>query len=136
VRSQASLLSAIGIIIVVAAALGDWAENHNLVLLAASPDTPQASAFAGLHAATSVKWIALGLANLVGGIILGRRGGLWNFIALVLCVVSVVLTGLALFNSPVFGPQISNAILIGWVIFLIVDIREVFRRETPPGHPV
>lgn len=134
-RPRASLLSTIGIVIVIAAALGDWVENHNLVLLAASPDAPQASALAGLHYATSMKWIALGLANLVGGIILGQRGGLWNVIALLLCVASLILTGLALFNSPVFGPQISNAIVIGWLIFLIVDIREVFRREAPSAQP-
>lgn len=128
-RAGDPFLSHVAILVAIVAALGDWFENHNLVLLAASPDAPPAHALLHLHYATSVKWIALGLANFIGGIILGQRGGLWNSLAFVLCAASLVLTGLGLAYSPAFGPQISNAIVIGWLIFLIVDIRAVASRK-------
>lgn len=127
VGSGDSFLARIGIALAVVAAAGDWVENHNLALLAASPDTPSPGALLHLHIATSVKWMALGLANFVGGLTLGQRGGLWTSIAFVLCSASLILTGLGLFYSSVFGPLISNAVAIGWVVFLIADIREAFR---------
>ena len=128
-RASDPFLSRIGILVAILAALGDWVENHNLVLLAASPDTPPAAALLHLHLATGVKWIALGIANFIGGLILGERGGIWNSLAFVLCAASLILTGLGLSYSPAFGPQISNAIAIGWLIFLIVDIRQVASRK-------
>ena len=122
-----AFLARIGIALAIVAAIGDWFENHNLALLAASPDAPSANALLHLHIATSVKWMALGLANFVGGLTLAQRGGFWTSIAFVLCAASLVLTGLGAFYSPVFGPYISNAVALGWLIFLIADIRGAFR---------
>jgi hypothetical protein len=126
-RARDPFLSNIAIVIAVIVALGDWVENHNLVRLAAAPDAPPVDALFHLHVATSVKWIGLGIINFIGGIILGQRGGLANNLAFVLCAASLILTGLGLSYSPSFGPHISNAIVVGWIIFLIVDIREAFR---------
>ena len=128
-RPSDPFLSRIAIIVAIVAALGDWVENHNLALLAASPDAPPDGALLHLHYATSVKWLALGLANFIGGLILGQRGGIWNSAAFVLCAASLILTGLGLSYSTMFGPQISNAIVIGWLIFLIVDIRQAASRK-------
>jgi hypothetical protein len=122
-----SFLARIGIGLAIIAAIGDWLENYNLGLLAASPNAPSADALLHLHIATSVKWMALGIANFVGGLTLAQRGGFWTSIAFVLCSASLILTGLGLVYSPTFGPQVSNAVGIGWLIFLIADIRGAFR---------
>jgi len=127
VRRREPLLAYVGIALAVIAALADWVENHNLALIAAAPDVPS-QALPALHYATSVKWMALGIEGFVGGLILGQSGGWLNNIAFALCALGLILTGLGLVYSPSFGPYISNAILISWLIFLIVDVREMFRR--------
>jgi len=127
IRKREPLLAYAGMALAVIAALADWVENHNLALIAASPDMPS-QALPALHYATSVKWMALGTAGFVGGLILGQSGGWLNNIAFALCALGLVLTGLGLVYSPTFGPSISNAILISWLIFLIGDVREMFRR--------
>ena len=126
-RARDPLLAMLAILIVILAALGDWVENHCLAEIAASPDSPPAQAMMLLHYATATKWIALGIAGFIGGLIVGQAGGLANNIAFVLCAAGLILTGLALSYSPVFGPHISNAIVLSWLVFLIVDIREFFR---------
>jgi hypothetical protein len=126
-RSRDPFLAMLSIAIVIVAALGDWVENSSLAQIAASPDAPPAQALTLLHYATSTKWLALGIAGFVGGLILGQKGGIANNLAFVICSAGLLLTGLGISYSAVLGPQITTAILLSWMIFLIVDVREIFR---------
>jgi len=71
-----------------------------------------------------VQWIALGLGGAVAGTILIQSGRV-NYPAAALCGLSFLGTVLAITNPHLFGPYISNAVTLSWVVFLVVDIRAV-----------
>jgi hypothetical protein len=125
-RARDARLAWIGVILAITALGGDYTENSQLFQL--SPDPDHASlALAILPWVTAVKWIALGLAGGVAGIVFARLGGLYYILA-VACFIGLAVVIAAIANPPMFGALISNAVALSWVSFLIVDLLESFRR--------
>ncbi|MEI9996483.1 MAG: hypothetical protein WDM91_17940 [Rhizomicrobium sp.] len=111
----------IGFLLSALALLGDYVENVCLFQITAAPDMMGFS-LAVLPWATGLKWLTLGLGAAVGGTILIRTGRL-NYPAAALCGLAFLGTVLGIANPRLFGPFISNAVTLAWVVFLIVDIR-------------
>ncbi len=113
--------------LVIVACFADHAENHALFHLSATPDTPGVW-LTWLMWATETKWVGLGIANAVGGVLLLRAYGLVGAIALLLCLVGAVVSLVSIVQPALIGPYLSNGIALGWLVFFVVDIRESFRR--------
>ncbi|MEI9887208.1 MAG: hypothetical protein WDN08_12025 [Rhizomicrobium sp.] len=111
----------LGFVLAVVAVIADYLENVCLFQLTAAPDAPGFSLVV-LPWATGVKWIALGLAGAVGGTILIQSGRV-NYPAAALCALGFFGTVLGIANPHLFGPFLSNAVTLSWIVFLIVDIR-------------
>ena len=111
----------IGFVLSALAAIADYLENVCLFQLTAAPD---AGGFwlGVLPWATGIKWIALGFAGAVGGTILIRSGRV-NYPAAAACALSFLGAVLGIANPHLFGPYISGAVTLSWIVFLIVDIR-------------
>ena len=112
----------IGFILSGLAVVADYLENVCLFQITAAPDTAGFS-LAVLPFATGAKWIALGLAGAVGGTILIQAGRL-NYPAAAMCALGFLGTILGIANPHLFGPYISGAVTLSWIVFLIVGIRE------------
>ncbi len=110
-----------GFILSAVAVVADYVENVCLFQITASPDVA-GFALAILPWATGIKWLALGLAGAVGGTILIQSGRL-NYPAAALCALGFLGTILAIANPHLFGKFASNAVVLSWLVFLIVDIR-------------
>ena len=122
-RSRSASIAIAAALIVVAACLADHVENFALFHLSANPDSP---AFIPLLiGATETKWVALGIAAAAAIPLLWD--GWLGWLALVLCGVGLVVSLLTIPASAVVGPYLSNAITLGWLLFLAVDIRESVR---------
>ena len=87
-RGRDPFLANIGIFVVIVLALADYAENTCLLQIIANPDVPS-PALTWLHYATSTKWLGLGVAAFIGGLILGQAGGLANNLAFVVMAASL-----------------------------------------------
>ena len=131
-REKNSALAVLAAVITVFACLADYVENYALFHLSADPD--QATWVPPLIGATESKWIALGV---VGALAVPL---LWNgwlgWLSALLCGVGLVATLLTIPMSGVVGPQLSNAIALGWLLFFAVDIRESLRRSTSLSRAV
>jgi hypothetical protein len=111
----------IGLILSAVAAVADVLENVCLFQITATPDLD--GFWLGLLPwATGIKWIGLGLAGAVGGTILIKSGRV-NYPAAAACGLGFLGTVLGIANPHVFGPYISDAVTLSWIVFLIVDIR-------------
>ncbi len=119
----------LGFILSAAAVIADYIENTCLFQVTAAPDTA-GFALALLPFATGIKWLALGLAGAVGGTILIQSGRL-NYPAAALCGLSFFGVVLGIANPHLFGAYISNAVALAWLVFLIVDVRQML-----PGSAV
>ncbi|HEY0302882.1 MAG TPA: hypothetical protein VGC36_16160 [Rhizomicrobium sp.] len=124
-RDERSAL--LGFILSLLAVVADYIENICLFQLTAAPDAAGFS-LAVLPWATGVKWLALGLAGAVGGAILIQSGGRVNYPAAALCALGFLGTVLGIANPYLFGPLISNAVTLSWIVFLVVVIRGSLRR--------
>jgi len=113
----------IGFVLSAVACIADYLENICLFAITAHPDGG-GIALAVLPWATGLKWLALGLGGAVAGTILIQSGRV-NYPAAALCGLSFLGTVLAITNPHLFGPYISNAVTLSWVVFLVVDIRAV-----------
>jgi hypothetical protein len=113
----------IGFVLSAAAVIGDYLENACLFQVTAMPDNPGLW-LSVLPWATGVKWLALGLAGAVGGMILMKLGRV-NYPAVAACALGLVGTVIGIANPALFGPYISDAVTLSWIVFLIVDIRGV-----------
>ncbi|MBL6854049.1 MAG: hypothetical protein ISS15_11085 [Alphaproteobacteria bacterium] len=113
----------IGFVLSAVACGADYLENVCLFAITAHPDA-DGFALAFLPWATGLKWLALGLGGAVGGTILIQSGRM-NYPAAALCGLSFLGTVLGIANPHLFGPYISNAITAIWVVFLVVDVRQV-----------
>ena len=107
----------------VLACLADYCENFALFHLSAEPDIPVW--IPALIGATETKWIALGVAGAAAIPLLWN--GWLGWLALVLCGIGLLASLLTLPAAAMVGPYLSNAIALGWVLFLAVDIRESVR---------
>jgi hypothetical protein len=121
-----SSIAKLAVAITVIACLADYVENYALFHL--SPDPDHAIWIPLLIAGTETKWIGLGIAAALAVPLLwnGWLGGL----AMLLCGVGLVASLLTIPASATVGPQLSNAIALGWLLFFAIDIRESFRRAT------
>jgi uncharacterized membrane protein len=116
-----------GFILSAVAVVADYVENVCLFQITAGPDVT-GFALAILPWATGIKWLALGLAGAVGGTILIQSGRV-NYPAAALCALGFLGTILAIANPHLFGKFASDAVVLSWLVFLIVDIR----RSLPRG---
>jgi hypothetical protein len=112
-----------GFILSAVAVVADYVENVCLFQITASPDVA-GFALAILPWATGIKWLALGLA---GATILIQSGRV-NYPAAALCALGFLGTILAIANPHLFGKFASNAVVLSWLMFLIVDIRQSLPR--------
>ncbi|MBV9043729.1 MAG: hypothetical protein JO348_06435 [Alphaproteobacteria bacterium] len=117
----------VGFILSAVAVVADYIENVCLFQITANPDVAGYS-LAVLPWATGAKWLALGLGAGVGAIILLQAGRL-NYPAVAACGLSLLGAALGILNPHLFGPFISNAITLSWIVFLIVDIRHALPRR-------
>jgi hypothetical protein len=125
-RVRDARLASVGVILATTALGGDYTENSQLFQLSADPDHAS-MALAILPWVTAIKWIALGLAGGVAGLIFMKAGGLYYVLA-VACFVGLIVTIAAIASPGALGAQLSNAITLSWLSFLIVDLLESFRR--------
>ena len=108
--------------IVVIACLADYVENYALFHLSPNPDSPVWIPL--LIGATETKWIGLGVAAFAAVLLLD---GWLAWAALVLCGVGLFASLLTIPAVAVVGPYLSNAIALGWILFLAVDVYESVR---------
>ena len=119
----------IGFLLSALAIVADYIENICLFQITAAPDVAGFS-LAVLPFATGAKWLALGLGGAVGGTILIQSGRL-NYPAAALCGLSFFGVVLGIANPHLFGAMISNAVALAWLVFLVVDVRQIL-----PGSAV
>ncbi len=125
-RNSNRTVATLAAVLMVVAALADFAENTALFHLSASPDGALAW-LPWLEAATSVKWILLGVGGALGANLLSKIGG-YNWALAALCLVSLAAPIAAVGDPHTFGPYVSNGITLSWLVFLFVDVRESFSR--------
>jgi hypothetical protein len=110
-----------GFVLSALAVIADYVENVCLFQVTAAPDAI-GFALIVLPWATGLKWLALGLAGAVGGTILIRSGRV-NYPAAAACGLGFLGTVLGIANPHLFGPYISDAVTLSWIVFLVVAIR-------------
>lgn len=125
-RARDSKLAMTGLLVAVGAVLADYVENYCLSQLVDLSDAPS-KWLLYLPWATGLKWMGLAIAGIIGGAILAKRGG-FGYVAALACALGFAVVVLALYDPGSYGAQISNGILLSWIVFLIVDVRETFRR--------
>jgi hypothetical protein len=114
-------LTAAAIMLVSCAA--DYVENYALFHISADPDS--ATWISLLINATETKWVGIGIAGALAIPLLWR--GWLGYLALVLCGAGLAASLMSLVDSPAIGPNLSNAIALGWILFIAVDAIESFR---------
>jgi hypothetical protein len=125
-RTQDRKLAMTAATITIAACAADYIENIGLFKLAANPDV--ASGWLTLMSvATEVKWVGLGLAGAIGGVILAKRGGVWR-LAILPCGLGLAAALVSVPTPSLAGPYLSLAFVCAWILFLLVDAREALRR--------
>jgi hypothetical protein len=125
-RERNSGIAMLAVAITVVACLADCVENYALFHL--SPDPDHATWIPLLVAATETKWIGLGIAGALAVPLLWN--GWLGWLSVALCGIGLVATLLTIPMSAAVGPQLSNALAVGWLLFFAVDIRESFRRAS------
>ncbi len=134
-RARNVPLADLGVKLALAAIVTDYIENLCLMLL-----TPQLDATSSWMAllpwATGAKWLALGAAAAVAGIIFIT---IWprRFLpaiapAALICWIALGVTIAALIAPAKFGAVLSPAIGATWVVFLITAFTQAFRSSASP----
>lgn len=124
-------LAKLGLALSLLAAAGDYAENTCLMNLTPTLD-PSSVWLALLPWATGVKWLGLGAAAGVAGLIylkLRPRAFGMYIVAALICWAALLLTIAAIAVPASFGPQISAAIGASWFVFLLTAGVEMFRSK-------
>ena len=117
-------IAILAVTITVIACMADYVENFALFHL--SPDPDHATWIPLLIGATETKWIGLGIAGALAVPLLWN--GWLGWVAAIVCAIGLVATLLTIPMSAAVGPQLSNTIAVGWLLFFAVDIRESLRR--------
>jgi hypothetical protein len=135
-RARNLALANIGLKLAVAAIVTDYLENLCLMLL--TPQLDATSAWMALLPwATGAKWLALGAAAAVAGVMfitLQPRVFLTSRVpAALICWIALLVAIAALLAPARFGPFLSPAIGASWVVFLITAFTQAWRTSTPPG---
>ena len=125
-RSRDAGLGSIAVGITVLACAADYVENSCLFHLSVNPDV--ASNWLSLLAwATEVKWVGLGIVNGIAGYVLFASRRLLYQLAVLPCAISFAAALFSITKPAIVGPYLSQAIAIGWIVILIVDVRESIR---------
>jgi hypothetical protein len=106
-----------GFVLSAVAMVADYAENACLFLINDHPFTP-GWALAMIPLATGVKWLSLGFASAVGGLIL-LKAGRANYLAAFLCALGLLGPVLAIANPHVFQPM-AGLTALPLLTFLVV----------------
>ena len=122
-REKDSAVAILAASITVLVCVADYVENYALFHL--SPDPDHATWIPLLIAATETKWIGLGVAGALATTLLWN--GWLGWLADLLCSIGLIASLLTIPMSATVGPQLSNAIALGWLLFVAVDIRESLR---------
>jgi hypothetical protein len=133
-RSCDARLATVAMWITIVACAADYVENTCLFHLSVNPDV--ASGWLSLLMwATEVKWVGLGIAGAIGGYVLfTSRAGRWlDRIAIVPCAIGAAAALITITSPAVAGPYLSPAIGLGWIVFLLVDLRESFSSASASG---
>jgi hypothetical protein len=129
-RARNVTLASLGVKLSIAAIITDYMENLCLMLL--TPQLDAASVWLALLPwATGAKWLALGAAAAVAGLIFigirPRKGLVVAAPAALICWVSLLVTIAALASPAQFGAALSPAIGASWVVFLITAFTQAVR---------
>jgi hypothetical protein len=131
-RSRDVRLASVAVSITVLACAADYVENASLFHLSGNPDV--ASNWLSLLAwATEVKWVGLGIANAIGGYVLFTSDRWLYWFAIVPCTIGIAAALITIPRPAIVGPYLSLAIALGWVAFLLVDLRDSFSRSINPN---
>ena len=122
-RAANARIATAAIVITLVACIADHFENFALFHLSSDPD--RTTWIPVLVAATETKWIGLGIAGALAVPLLWN--GWLGWLAALLGGIGLVASLLTIPMSAVVGPQLSNAIALGWLLFFAVDIRESLR---------
>lgn len=128
-------LAGIGVKLALLAVATDYVEN--LCLMQLTPDLDATAPWLELLPwATGAKWLALGAAAAVAGLIFIKIRPRTFLIAAVpaalVCWLALALTLAALAQPDRFGPVLSPAIGASWVIFLLTALTQALRPASPP----
>jgi hypothetical protein len=126
-RSRDVRLATVAMGITLVACAADYVENTCLFRLSVNPDV--ASGWLSLlMLATEVKWVGLGIAAAIGGYVLfTSHAGRWlDRVAIVPCAIGAIAALITIPSPAVAGPHVSLAIVLGWLVFLLIDLRESF----------
>jgi hypothetical protein len=126
-RDTATGLSRAGIVLTIVACAADYIENLCLFHLGGQPDVASAW-LTRLAFATEMKWLLLGIAAAIGGVILWRSGRWLRRLAIVPCVIGAGVSLASVPGPELAGPYLAPAISLGWIVFLLVDAFAVFGR--------
>lgn len=134
-RSWNMSLATVGVKLVVAAAATDYLEN--LCLMQLTPQLDANSVWMTLLSwATAAKWLGLGMASAMAGLIFinirPRHLLVAALPAALVCWVALLITIAALAKPSGFGPVLSPAIGATWVLFLIAALTQAFRSASSP----
>jgi hypothetical protein len=119
----------IGVSVALTCAVADWFENAGLFQLSAAPDTASVW-LTVLIIATNVKWVGLGLATTIGGVMLVRRGGLGR-LGFPPCAVPLGTSLWTLITPDAGGPWLAAGMVVASVMLLAVALWGSFAKE--PG---
>jgi len=131
-RSRNARLATIAMWITFVACIADYVENTCLFNLSPNPDVAS-DWLSMLMWATETKWVGLGIVGAIGGYVLwnGNAGRWLDRIAPVACGIGAVAALITIPSPELAGPYLSPAIGLGWIVFLLVDLRESFSSASP-----
>lgn len=131
-RGEQPRITLIAACIAGGACIADYFENVFLFRLTSSlgasvTETSEVTrAITALFVSTEAKWIGLGVASLLGGYALAKRGGSWR-LAIAPCSLGVIAALITIPVPELAGPYLSQALALGWLVFLAIAGRESFR---------
>jgi hypothetical protein len=120
--SKSRPLAYAAVTVMVIACLADYVENYALFHLSPNPDSPVWIPL--LIGATETKWVSLGVGGFAAVLLLD---GWVAWAAFVLCGIGLFASLLTIPAAAIVGPYLSNAIALGWILFLAVDVYESVR---------
>jgi hypothetical protein len=71
--------------------------------------------------------VGLGIASALGGLLIFNARNPLTYLALLLCLVGTAASLVSIVHPAMIGPYLSNAIALGWLVFLIVAALGSFR---------
>ena len=125
-RATGENVARAGLVIVIAACLADYSENYALFQISSDPDSTRWLTL--LMWSTETKWVGLGIAGALGAVLIWNWQRAFGWLAALLCAVGTVASFASVPAPAIVGPYLSNALALGWLVFLAVDVRESIRR--------